>query len=69
MKFGRGARAKGAEKFLNLNPGVTGLSPPSQKGGVIFLGISPLGANTLGISPPLGYSPAIYAIWFIQIIS
>jgi hypothetical protein len=43
MKFGRGANAKGAEKFFNLNPGVTGLSPPSQKGGDILRNITPGG--------------------------
>jgi hypothetical protein len=58
-----------------------GDSPPCQKG-AIFLGIPPpgdeyprniahpRGANAPVISPsPLGYSPPIYAMWFIQIIS
>ena len=46
---------------------------PYRPRGTNILGISPppRGANAPGISPPhpLGYSPPIYAMWFIQIIS
>jgi hypothetical protein len=64
-------------------PPPSGDSPPSQKG-AIFLGIPPPGDEyPRNIAPPregrmpqeyrppipLGYSPPIYAMWFIQIIS
>jgi hypothetical protein len=66
-EFGGGGHLKGKlifwggkieflKRYFYLPPGD---SPPSQKG-AIFLGICP---------PPLGYSPPIYAMWFIQIIS
>ena len=45
-----------------------GDSPPSQKG-AIFLGIPPPGRMPQEYRPPLGYSPPIYAMWFIHIIS
>jgi hypothetical protein len=61
------------------------LSPPRRlsKGGDIPRNSAPRGTNILGISPPprpegrmpqeyappLEYSPPIYAMWFIQIIS
>jgi hypothetical protein len=44
--------------------------PPLSQKGIYILGISPpWGEYPIGISRPLGYSPPIYAMWFIQIIS